>query len=694
MSEHPQTPQLLAWLDGELNPLQSWRMQRHVRRCWPCRSKVTSLEEAICVAGKTLTEPPESRPGDIGRAKWRFREAAAAFEMAGTPAAKISSPSGLRPTRQICLSTAAAAAALLFTFWLSTRPHPALAPRTTSLSAQEQLSRIIRAEVPQSTAGVREETFNISLQVAGKPAMHRNWQHWSAPRLDLYASRWQDAEGRLRNAVYASRRSGSSLYSAEHGLQPVSLRPEARDTLLSPARLDADRDLQLMESYVLGWIQRQVWEPVSLAREVAEFCSLNGSSLRVSRPDGNLRWEAEAHSQGRTIQVILEAPEGGAPRLLEVRWRSPRGVSTLHVDRVQTRDGIAASVAEPYLHPVIGSSRLITPELHPADPTKPSVARIAAAELQVVLALHQARLCRTDAIQINAGDDGVRVAALFLSAAQRGQLSSIVKEVPDAELIQLQFDVPLNRPNSPPLPDSRSAVPAAGADHRAAGEAWLRKHLDVGGRTSEREMFDLMNVLVREAEEMSAASWALRSLAERFPVSREMLLDGVSRTQLHRLAAEHSADLARSVATASALLTSLEVRLPEDAAKTPVRTGSWQERVHELLPLTRTSSDLLLRFFAGGSPATDADTDPSHSQLPAALADLRRKLAAAEEPPDSEPSALVPQPTDSQHSCGAANPGCEPDFYPAQPTRSRPLRSATPHLPALPDPPLATTGSI
>ena len=630
MSEHPQTPQLLAWLDGELNPPQSWRMQRHVRRCWPCRSRATSLEAAICVAGKTLTEPPEFRPGDIGRAKWRFREAAAAFETAGLATAKISPPRDLRPARQIWLSSVAAAGALLLTFWLSTRPHPAVTPPTTPLSAQEQLSRIIRAEVPQSTAGVLEETFNISLQVPGKPAIHRSWQHWSAPRLDLYASRWQDADGRLRNAVYASRQSGSSVYSAEHGLQRVSLRPESPNALLSPARLDADRDLQLMESYVLGWIQRQVWEPVSLAREVAEFCSLNGSSLRVSRRDGHLRWETEAHSQGRTIQVVLEASEGKAPRLLEVSWRSPRGVSTLQVDRVLTREDIAASVAEPYLHPAVESPRLITPELRPPDPAKPSPARITAAEFQVVLALHQARLCRTDAIQINAGDDGVSVAALFLSPVQREQLSSRVKELSDAELIQLQFDLPRNRQNSPPLPDSRGTVPAADADRRAAAEAWLRSHLDVGGRTSEREMFDLMNVLVREAEEMSAASWALRSLAERFPVAREMLLDDLSRTQLHRLAAEHSADLARSVATASALLTSLEVRLPEDAAKTPVRAGSWQERVHELLPLTRTSSDLLLRFFAGGSSATDANTDPSHSQLPTALAELRRKLAAAE----------------------------------------------------------------
>jgi len=140
-------------------------------------------------------------------------------------------------------------------------------------------------------------------------------------------------------------------------------------------------------------------------------------------------------------------------------------------------------------------------------------------------------------------------------------------------------------------------------------------------------MFDLMNVMVREGEEMAAASWALQSLADRFPPWRERLLDESSQYELRRMAAEHASDLARNLATASAVLTSLDVRLPADPFPA-ASEASWQVVAQDVHPLSRQGSESLLRFFADGVSSAAAQSSPADSELPALLGELRQRLTA------------------------------------------------------------------
>lgn len=78
MSSHPDSVSLLAFLDGELNPLRSWRVRRHVEGCWSCRGRPVDFQNSIAEVGRELTEGFDKTA--IARARWNFRESAARVE--------------------------------------------------------------------------------------------------------------------------------------------------------------------------------------------------------------------------------------------------------------------------------------------------------------------------------------------------------------------------------------------------------------------------------------------------------------------------------------------------------------------------------------------------------------------------------------------------------------------------------------
>jgi hypothetical protein len=71
---------LLAWQDGELPAWRRGRIQKHLRECWNCRSRLGRLEEQIRRLSEMAAEAPPSDAGWAAAARGRFRASQAEFE--------------------------------------------------------------------------------------------------------------------------------------------------------------------------------------------------------------------------------------------------------------------------------------------------------------------------------------------------------------------------------------------------------------------------------------------------------------------------------------------------------------------------------------------------------------------------------------------------------------------------------------
>lgn len=599
MSEvrHPDTPRLLAWVDRELSLWRSWHVGRHVKRCWQCRTRVSELETGIGSVAQRLS-PEELSSVELAKARWRFREAAFEFESSLEPPRRRRSPAWL-------VAGAAAALCLAVFSWPTT---PVSVPEQPN--ARGLLNAALSAETPPQRANVREERFTVEYSTGREPLARRELRLLASPKRNAWTARWSTEEGELQNAVFASE---SQEFSRQAGLRRAVFRRSSEyKGLLDYAASD-------VEGMILRWIRSQVWQPVSLAREVSEFCNRTGAVLRLSIDGTAVLWTAESSTSDVRMVVHLEAVRGGAPTVLRVSWQSGERSGTVRIRRESRREYDDLRLAAALLYPSIAAPQraraepMPTPGISVAPEPAVPLSEVLAAEVSVLHALHRARLCTTDAVRVKRLADAIQVSGSFAGEETTDRTAALLAGIPHVRLNLTTIDAELAAPPGAAVTTfDRQARPAA-------AEPWLRSRLGVGVRSSEREMFNTMNAVVRDAEDLLSESWALLKLSERFPPEIDREMDAETRSRLRKLADDH-------IVTISVQVAAIDGRLALQQSDQGVESAGtvWQASARALHANARQTAEVLLSLFAGGDSTRTAGTaDPEQAGIAAMIGRVR-----------------------------------------------------------------------
>ena len=190
--KHCSDEQLLACMDGELEPTSERMVQDHLKNCWECRARAQDIERQVHLVTKTLMETSFLEMDRAARAKamflaWRKH----------TPNPKpVRSRHGV-PSLWATALLAGLAAISLFVllgsfFWRGASPIPG------EIMAR---SRDFESGLAQQSV---HEALEIEMEQV-KPVQHKQvgeFQVWSEGGSGRFASQWMTADGKLQYALW------------------------------------------------------------------------------------------------------------------------------------------------------------------------------------------------------------------------------------------------------------------------------------------------------------------------------------------------------------------------------------------------------------------------------------------------------------------------------------------------------------
>jgi hypothetical protein len=249
-------------------------------------------------------------------------------------------------------------------------------------------------------------------------------------------------------------------------------------------------------------------------------------------------------------------------------------------------------------------------------------------EVEVWSLLHRARLCLGGGIHLRRTAERVEVSGLLPTEDRKNQLLALLLGVGRQDLLRVDLRNVAEVPPAGGTPvEHRGTVPS-----EAPAEAWLRAHMRVGDAATQREMFDVMNAIVTNAGGLMAESWALRRLAERYPVEAERDLPETARIELRVIAEDHAMAADSSIAAIAELLRPLGISLPP---RRPSMSGAgdWQSAALALQGRAAQDAGVLLSLFTAGSDRrpTGAEAESEVVRAAAGLAHIREIAAQGRE---------------------------------------------------------------
>ena len=235
-------------------------------------------------------------------------------------------------------------------------------------------------------------------------------------------------------------------------------------------------------------------------------------------------------------------------------------------------------------------------------------------ELRVWAALHQAGADLGDPIEVSRTGGEILVTGIGIPPQRQREIQNAIGSQPRV-VVRFSESAPAS---------VRAEKPAAGTPPGAEiRQLQGRVAEQIGGRANfeqlASEIFDL-------SEPMMSRAYALRSLAQRFPMQVESQLNPQDRELLRQLTREHTATLRRQTAEIERLLKPVlgSGSGPGSGATGALSSNAWQPATEELLQSARRVEKLLAVVF-GAAPSETAD-DRLPSQLFSSLAQLRAKV--------------------------------------------------------------------
>lgn len=240
-------------------------------------------------------------------------------------------------------------------------------------------------------------------------------------------------------------------------------------------------------------------------------------------------------------------------------------------------------------------------------------------ELQVLAALHQIGADLGDPIEVKRSGGRVLVNGVGVPAQRQQQIHDMLDSLPN---VSVYFANPAAVSSGAPATSDGAAAPDS-TRSAPASKIQTRLEQQLGGR-AEFERFS-SQVLDANDAAMSRA-YALRGLAQRFPVSAEAELNAAGRRELRAMAAEHAAALTAQIAAIQRVLNPVLSSLGASAPAGPAVTTAdrWQPAAEDLFRASRRV-EVLLSLLLGVAPA-QGNGNEVPAQLGNAISELRADL--------------------------------------------------------------------
>jgi hypothetical protein len=244
----------------------------------------------------------------------------------------------------------------------------------------------------------------------------------------------------------------------------------------------------------------------------------------------------------------------------------------------------------------------------------------AADQLQVVAALHDVGADLGDPVEVSRSGSEVVVSGVGIAPARQQEIKNAIGSKPHV-VVRFSDSPPARVPEQPIAPNDSTA----GGDVR---QLQTRLAEQLGGRAN---LEQLAAQVLDSSELLMARAYALRRLAEQFPVAAEQELSATDKQLLQRLRAEHSAALRQQATEIDhdlqpILVTVNPATVSSDAA-TPnngIPSQPWQAATEDLFQSGRRLDKLLGVMF--GAAPTEIPAGQIPAQLKTSLAQLRARL--------------------------------------------------------------------
>ena len=238
-------------------------------------------------------------------------------------------------------------------------------------------------------------------------------------------------------------------------------------------------------------------------------------------------------------------------------------------------------------------------------------------ELQVLSALHQIGADLGDPIEVKRSGGKVLVSGVGVPAQRQQQIHNMLDPLPN---VSVYFANPAAAPEAPATPDAAAAVDTA----RSAPAVKVPPRLvqQLGGQAE----FERFSSQVLDANEAAMSrAYALRALAQRFPVVDESALSEAGRRELRGIAEEHLAAMASQLTAIQRVLGPVLASLGAPPAHPAVAaSGAWQPAAEQLFRSSRRV-EVLLSVLLGMAPPQGPGAG-APAQLAEAIAEMRADL--------------------------------------------------------------------
>jgi hypothetical protein len=240
----------------------------------------------------------------------------------------------------------------------------------------------------------------------------------------------------------------------------------------------------------------------------------------------------------------------------------------------------------------------------------------AAEELEVVAALHDVGADLGDPVEVSRSQSEILVKGVGIAPARQQEIKNAIGSKPN---VVVRFsDSPLVAVQEQPIVTNDSS-----ADGNLR-QLQTRMAEQLGGRAN---LEQLAVQVLDSSESLMARAYALRRLAEQFPVTSERELSVVDRELLHRLRTEHSAALRRQVIEIDRELQPFLASMAGDRgapSENGIPSQPWQAATEDLFQSARRLDKLLGVVFGAAPSETPGGQIPA--QLKTSLAELRARV--------------------------------------------------------------------
>lgn len=673
---HPAVEELLCHLDGETSTAEHARLEAHLQQCWKCRARAAELERQIHGVTKALQESawPSADHQEIAH---RRLHALLAREQASTgsparPVKNISSqqrlkqllpriPSFLAIVRVPAISLAAiallAAAYLALPgansgSMLAQVPHSARTAHSLRFAAWDATQS---ARIPVSLPARGEMRVQLSRRFQPQPDRrrlemrqnvaaqhiepHATTVEWIAdPSTGRFAIRWEERRGYIRFAAWQPRAVPVLRYWYRHQ-QWTSSEHSTQDTAFATV-VPVLSEIGLEEE-IFRWAAAFTSHHRSPMHRLAALAAQPGSRLRslqdaqhlltcVSVIQDGQQTEDCVRADGRTGDLLSETIAVTSSRhalRVEIPWNTVR----------EAPEALAEFAS--FFPPGLESIDRDYASLRPARPhvLPPAQAAVDTTLLAALVAAEEV----LEWLSVNTGPGVVLDLSLTNSAvrvsggvASREQLALVRERFEQAlPTALLQFDV-LAADEVPLPPDFAQAASTAQSPSAPAAIALVERAFP---QWTAKDLREYCNRTVRISGQLTAASVAMRQLAQRYPADAERLLTPEERRRLQNIRLARAARLkanAEVLRQHLAAIVPLESLAPAAAEPTP---PSWQESALTDAAAARVLHERVLALFAipnGDEPRPAASVEDLMAKLARLLheADVSAGIASARNP--------------------------------------------------------------